>query len=107
VSSQEFRLHHARANEFSEPPADSTPQTGGTNNSAGCANQTQGHAMNTQLGNSFDPTGDFYEIGLIAATSPELAEKYAETMLRALLAAAEGFKAPSGMSNAPTTQTAA
>jgi 2-hydroxychromene-2-carboxylate isomerase len=107
VSSQEFRVHHARAKEFSEPSADSTPQTGGNYKPAGCANQTQGHAMNIQLGNSFDPTSDFYEIGLIAATSPELAEKYAETMLRALLAAAEGFNAPSGLSDASTTQTAA
>jgi hypothetical protein len=107
VSSQEFRLHQARAKEFSEPGADSTPQADGTNNSAGCANQTQGHAMNIQLGNSFDPTSDFYEIGLIAATSPELAEKYAETMLRALLAAGEGFNVASDSSDASTTQAVA
>lgn len=63
--------------------------------------------MNIQLGNSFDPTSDFYEIGLIAATSPELAEKYAETMLRALLAAGEGFNVASDSSDASTTQAVA
>lgn len=62
--------------------------------------------MNIQLGNSFDPTSDFYEIGLIAASSPELAEKYAETMLRALLAAGVGFNVASEAGVASSVQVA-
>lgn len=43
--------------------------------------------MNTLSGNTFDSTGDIYEIGLIAAASPE----FAEAMIRTLLGAGEDF----------------
>lgn len=45
--------------------------------------------MNNPLGNSFDSTSDIGEIGLMAATSPD----FAEAMLRALIAAADGANA--------------
>jgi hypothetical protein len=41
--------------------------------------------MNIQSASSFDSTSDFLEIGLMAAASPEFADK----MIRALLAAGE------------------
>lgn len=43
--------------------------------------------MNTLLGSSFDSTSDFFEIGLMAAASPE----FAGAMIRTLLGAGEGF----------------
>jgi|HubBroStandDraft_1064217.scaffolds.fasta_scaffold1945670_1 hypothetical protein len=42
--------------------------------------------MNTQSVSSFDSTCDFYQIGLMAAASPE----FAEAMIRTLLGAGEG-----------------
>jgi hypothetical protein len=79
--------HQARAKESSDSRADSTPQTGGRNNPAGTASQTEGPAMNIQLGSTFDSTSDFFEIGLMAAASPE----FADNMIRALLAGGADF----------------
>jgi hypothetical protein len=54
--------------------------------------------MSTQSVNTFDPTSDIYEVGLIAAASPDLAA----AMLRALLAADEAFKASCEPADAST-----
>ncbi len=59
--------------------------------------------MNIPSLDSFDPTSGFYEIGLMAAASPD----FADTMIRALLAAGEELNTPSEVVNAPTTQAAA
>jgi uncharacterized membrane protein YebE (DUF533 family) len=46
--------------------------------------------MNIQSGNTFDPTGDILEIGLMAATSPDFPDR----LIRALMAAADSAGAP-------------
>ena len=56
----------------------------------------KGPAMNIQSANGFDFTSDFYDIGLMAAASPE----FAAQMIRALLAAGESVKAPSEAADA-------
>jgi hypothetical protein len=63
----------------------------------------EGPAMNTQPASSFDSTSDVYEIGLMAAASPEFAEK----LMRALLAAAEGQVAQREAGDASTKKIAA
>jgi len=59
--------------------------------------------MNNQLGSSFDPMDDLYEIGLMAAASPE----FAEAMIRALRAAGEAGTAPDSFTEASVTPAAA
>jgi hypothetical protein len=56
--------------------------------------------MNIQSTNTFNPTSDILEIGLMAAASPE----FADTIIRAMLAAAENSKAPIEAGDATTTQ---
>jgi hypothetical protein len=46
--------------------------------------------MNTDPTSTLDPSTDFFELGLMAAASPE----FAEAMVRALLAAGEDSIAP-------------
>jgi hypothetical protein len=100
VSSQEFRVHHARAKEFSEPSADSTPQTGGNYKPAECINELEGPQMNNRSTNTFDSTSDIFEIGLMAAASPEFAER----MVQSLLAAAKDSKTPMKAAAAAVTR---
>ncbi len=52
--------------------------------------------MNIQSENGFEFSSDFYDIGLMAAASPE----FAEQMIRALRAAGERFMAPSDAADA-------
>lgn len=59
--------------------------------------------MNTKSANTFDFTSDFYDIGLMAAASPE----FADQMIRALLAVGERFKAPSEAADAAAAPAAA
>jgi hypothetical protein len=59
--------------------------------------------MSIQPAATFDSNSDLFEIGLMAATSPE----FAEAMIRALLAAAENSKTLSLTGDASSTQTAA
>jgi hypothetical protein len=58
--------------------------------------------MNIPSPDTFDLTSEFYEIGLIAAASPEFADK----MVRALLVAGENSKAPGDAGDAPTDPSA-
>jgi hypothetical protein len=60
-------------------------------------------AMNIQSANRFDFTSDFYEIGLMAAASPE----FADQMVRTLLAADESFDASSEAADAAAAHAAA
>jgi hypothetical protein len=55
--------------------------------------------MNISSANTFDPTGELCEIGLMAAASPE----FTDQMIRALLAAGESFKATSEAADAVVT----
>jgi hypothetical protein len=48
-------------------------------------------AMNIPSANGFDFTSDLYDIGVMAAASPE----FADQLIRALLAAGESFEPPS------------
>jgi hypothetical protein len=52
--------------------------------------------MNIPSANGFDFTGDLYDIGVMAAASPE----FADQMIRALLAAGESFEPPSEAADA-------
>jgi hypothetical protein len=58
-------------------------------------------AMSIQSGNRFNFTSEFYDIGLMAAASPE----FADQMVRALLA--ESLKAPDEAADAAATHTPA
>jgi hypothetical protein len=60
-------------------------------------------AMSIQSGNRFNFTSEFYDIGLMAAASPE----FADQMARALLAADESLKAPDEAADAAATHTPA
>jgi hypothetical protein len=59
--------------------------------------------MNAEFGNTMNMSNDMYEIGLIAAASPDFAEK----LLRAMLAAGETGNAGEGSSVAATAPAAA
>lgn len=58
--------------------------------------------MNTLSGSTFDSISDLYEIGLVAAASPEFAER----MIRALIAAGEDADVASVSNAASATQPA-
>ena len=59
-------------------------------------------AMNISSANTFDPTSELCEIGLVAAASPE----FADLMIGALLAAFESVKAPSEATDAAAAHAA-
>jgi hypothetical protein len=89
VSSGEFRKHQVGPKASSRPRADSTLHTGGNNNSAGRFNQLEGLIMHISI-NTWDSTGEIYELGLMAAMSPD----FAETMIQRLMEEAAASGAP-------------
>jgi hypothetical protein len=58
--------------------------------------------MNTSNGNTWDPTSDIYQLGLMAATSPD----FAEAMIQRLLEAAAASGSPA-VTTEPATPAAA
>ncbi len=92
-----MRVHQKKSQQISPAPKKIqrrepilTLKTGG--NEVRRAQGTQGDAMNTELSDTTYMSSDMYEIGLMAAASPEFAER----LLRAMLGAehGEGSKAP-------------
>ena len=59
--------------------------------------------MNDRTANNFDATGDMYEIGLMAAASPE----FMEALLRALLASGPDVGAADEPAGLPAARVAA